>query len=180
MASRHTSRDIGSCRVEEADVTFHCSKTARAVLPSTMTDGTETLCSPLVAFSVISPLGPVRRAWPSNSVHRRGGLEFPELRMICGHIGYPWTLEMIAVATKHANVFNDTSAYKAKRYPVELVQYLNKNCRKKVLFGTNYPMITAAQCLRGLDELITDDQVKELFLRRNAERVFRHKASEIE
>lgn len=99
-------------------------------------------------------------------------IEFPELRMVCGHIGYPWTLEMIAVATKHPNVFIDTSAYTAKRYPAELVGYLNKNGRKKVLFGTNYPMITAAQCLKGLDELITDDEVKELFLYRTAQQVF--------
>ncbi|MBI5249764.1 MAG: amidohydrolase [Desulfomonile tiedjei] len=100
-------------------------------------------------------------------------LDFPELRIVCGHIGYPWTLEMIAVATKHENVFIDTSAYSAKRYPAELVEYLNKNGRKKVLFGTNYPMITAAQCLKGLDELITDDDVKESFLYRNAQQVFR-------
>jgi uncharacterized protein len=100
-------------------------------------------------------------------------LEFPELRMVCGHIGYPWTQEMIAVATKHPNVFIDTSAYTAKRYPAELVGYLNKNGRKKVLFGTNYPMITAAQCLKGLDELITDNEVKELFLYRTAQQVFK-------
>jgi hypothetical protein len=100
-------------------------------------------------------------------------LEFPELRIVCGHIGYPWTLEMIAVATKHPNVFIDTSAYIAKRFPAELVQYLNKNGRNKVLFGTNYPMITAAKCLKGLDDLIADDEVKEMFLHRNAEEIFR-------
>jgi predicted TIM-barrel fold metal-dependent hydrolase len=100
-------------------------------------------------------------------------LEFPELRIVCGHIGYPWTTEMIAVATKHPNVFVDTSAYTAKRYPAELVEYLKKNGRKKVLFGTNYPMITAAQCLKGLDEIITDDEIRELFLFRTAQEVFR-------
>ena len=47
-------------------------------------------------------------------------LDFPELRIVCGHIGYPWTTEMIAVATKHENVYIDTSAYTAKRYPKEL------------------------------------------------------------
>jgi len=100
-------------------------------------------------------------------------LEFPELKIVCGHIGYPWTVEMIAVATKHPNVFIDTSAYTAKRFPAELVQYLNKHGRKKVLFGTNYPMLTAARCLEGLNELISDDEVKELFLYRNAQQVFK-------
>jgi hypothetical protein len=100
-------------------------------------------------------------------------LEFPELKMVCGHIGYPWTTEMITVATKYPNVFIDTSAYIAKRYPPELVDYLNKHGRKKVLFGTNYPMLTAAKCLEGLDELKLDKEVEELFLYGNAQRVFK-------
>jgi hypothetical protein len=44
-------------------------------------------------------------------------LKFPSLSIICGHIGYPWTQEMIGVAWKHANVYIDTSAYLPKYYP---------------------------------------------------------------
>ncbi|MBM4446104.1 MAG: amidohydrolase [Chloroflexi bacterium] len=99
-------------------------------------------------------------------------IEFPELRIVGGHIGYPWTVEMIAVATKHPNVYIDTSAYTAKRYPKEFVDYLKKNGQKKVLFGTNYPMITAAMCLKDLDALGLDDEVKKLFLCENAKRVY--------
>jgi len=100
-------------------------------------------------------------------------IEFPELKIVCGHIGYPWTTEMIAVATKHPNVFIDTSAYTAKRYPQELVTYMKTNGRKKVLFGTNYPMILPSKCLEDLDSLGLDEEGKELFLHQNAERVFR-------
>src|SRR5689334_19428102 len=69
-------------------------------------------------------------------------LEFPELTIVAGHIGYPWTTEMIALATKYPNVHIDTSAYTVRRYPPELVTYLRTNGRRKILFGTNYPMIT--------------------------------------
>ncbi|MGA2333059.1 MAG: amidohydrolase family protein [Syntrophales bacterium] len=100
-------------------------------------------------------------------------IEFPELKIVCGHIGYPWTTEMIAVATKHPNVFIDTSAYTAKRYPPELVAYMKTNGRKKVLFGTNYPMILPDKCLEDLDSLGLDEEGKELFLHQNAESVFR-------
>ena len=31
-------------------------------------------------------------------------LDFPELKLVGGHIGYPWTDEAIAVATKHAAI----------------------------------------------------------------------------
>ena len=100
-------------------------------------------------------------------------IEFSDLRMVCGHIGYPWTTEMIAVATKHLNVFIDTSAYTAKRYPQELVDYMKKHGKEKVMFGTNYPMITQEKCLEDIDPLGLDEEVKELFLYQNAERVFK-------
>ena len=99
-------------------------------------------------------------------------IEFPELQIVGGHIGYPWTTEMIAVATKHENVYIDTSAYTAKRFPPELVSYMQKNGKKKVMFGTNYPMITPAMCLKDLDTLNLTDEVKQLFLHENAQRVF--------
>ena len=99
-------------------------------------------------------------------------IDFPELVIVCGQIGYPWTTEMIAVADKHPNVYIDTSAYTAGRYPPELVAYMQGRGRSKVLFGTNYPMITAAHALAGIGDLDLDDETTELFLRRNAERLF--------
>ncbi len=76
------------------------------------------------------------------------------------------------MATKHENVYIDTSAYVAKRFPPELIVYMQKNGKKKVMFGTNYPMITAAMCLKDLDGLQLADEVKRLFLSENAVRVF--------
>src|SRR5207244_3285063 len=64
-------------------------------------------------------------------------LEFPELVIVAGHIGYPWTDEMIALSRKYPNVHIDTSAYTSKRYPLELVAYMQAGGRRKVLFGTN-------------------------------------------
>lgn len=99
-------------------------------------------------------------------------IDFPELKIVGGHIGYPWTDEAIAVATKHQNVYIDTSAYTARRYPPALVEYMRGHGRYKVMFGTNYPMITPAKCLEDLDELGLDDEVRDLFLSGNAQRVF--------
>ncbi|MDM4772314.1 amidohydrolase family protein [Solimonas sp. SE-A11] len=99
-------------------------------------------------------------------------LDFPELVIVGGHIGYPWTDEAIAVATKHENVYIDTSAYTMQRYPAALVEYLRGHGRHKVLFGTNYPMILPAKALEGLDALGLDDEAKGLFLSGNAARVF--------
>ncbi len=100
-------------------------------------------------------------------------LDFPELVIVGGHIGYPWTEEAIAVATKHENVYIDTSAYTVRRYPRALVDFMRGHGRSKVLFGTNYPMITPAKALEGLDELSLDDAARRLFLGGNAHRVFK-------
>ncbi len=99
-------------------------------------------------------------------------IDFPELTIVGGHIGYPWTDEAIAVATKHENVYIDTSAYVAKRYPAALVEFMRGHGRRKVLFGSNYPMIQPGQALEGLARLGLDEQALALFLADNARRVY--------
>ena len=100
-------------------------------------------------------------------------IDFPELVIVGGHIGYPWTDEMIAVCTKHPNVYIDTSAYTVKRFPQSLVAYLAGHGRNKVMFGTNWPMIAPKKALEGLDGLGLDVKGRALFLAGNAARVFR-------
>jgi uncharacterized protein len=99
-------------------------------------------------------------------------LEFPELVIVAGHIGYPWTSEMICLATKYPNVYIDTSAYKASRYPRDLVDYLRGHGRRKVMFGSNHPAWPATDCLADLPALNLDQETTELFLHGNAERAF--------
>ena len=65
---------------------------------------------------------------------RSGGAGVPGTDHRRGHIGYPWTDEAIAVATKHRNVYIDTSAYTVDRYPPQLVDYLKHHGSQKVLF----------------------------------------------
>jgi predicted TIM-barrel fold metal-dependent hydrolase len=98
--------------------------------------------------------------------------DFPELVIVGGHIGYPWTGEMIAMATKYPNVYIDTSAYKPSRYPPELVRFMAGHGRRKVLFGSNFPMIQPAACMAQLDLLGLDEEATALFLHDNAARVF--------
>lgn len=100
-------------------------------------------------------------------------LDFPELVVVGGHLGYPWTDQAITVATKHESFFIDTSAYTVRRYPAPLVDYMKRNGATKVLFGTNFPMIAPKKALAGLDDLGLADDVRAAFLAGNAKRVFR-------
>lgn len=99
-------------------------------------------------------------------------IDLPELTIVGGHIGYPWTEEMVAVARKHERVLIDTSAYTARRYPPELVRYLQRDGAKKVLFGSNWPMLPPARCLEDLDALELTPDARAAFLGGNAQRVF--------
>jgi uncharacterized protein len=94
-------------------------------------------------------------------------------RWVDAHIGYPWTEEMITLARKHENVYIDTSAYTSKRIPAELTAYVRTGGgRRKVLFGSNYPMIAPKAALADLDLLRLDEEARELYLAGNAKRVF--------
>ena len=119
--------------------------------------------------------GPLRASEPGRPIPYLDhvALEFPELRIVGGHVGVPWLTEVISLCTKYPNVFVDTSAYTAARYPAELVAYLKGHGRSKVLFGSNHPFWPARDCLVGLSELGLDDASQRLFLTDNARRAFR-------
>jgi len=120
--------------------------------------------------------GPMRRSETGRPIPYidEVALDFPELQIVCGHVGYPWTEEMVAVARKHTNVFIDTSAYTTKRLPEELIRFMRTGTgSRKVLFGTNYPMIGHQHALVGLDELGLSDETVHDYLHGNAVRVFK-------
>jgi predicted TIM-barrel fold metal-dependent hydrolase len=103
----------------------------------------------------------------------RVALDFPELVIVGGHIGHPWTNEMIGVVWKHDNVYLDTSAYLPRYYPAELVHFMNTYGKGKVMFGTNWPQLRHDCALAQLDGLGLTDEAREEFLARAAARVFK-------
>ena len=119
--------------------------------------------------------GPMRPSEPGRPIPYLDNVahEFPELRIVGGHIGSPWVAEMISLMMKHPNVYVDTSAYKASRFPQELVAYMRGPGKRKVMFGTNYPMLTPAECLDGIAALGLGDEVLQLYLADNARRAFK-------
>eukprot|EP00928_Gymnodinium_smaydae_P037254 TRINITY_DN25894_c0_g1_i1.p1 TRINITY_DN25894_c0_g1~~TRINITY_DN25894_c0_g1_i1.p1 ORF type:complete len:290 (+),score=22.80 TRINITY_DN25894_c0_g1_i1:73-942(+) len=100
-------------------------------------------------------------------------LDFPSLAVVGGHIGAPWTHEMIFLADKFPNLYIDTSAYVPSRFPHELVEYIKGRGRARVMFGSNFPMIQHALLSQQLDTLKLSDEVKKLYLIENAKRVFK-------
>ena len=118
--------------------------------------------------------GPLMPSGPGRPIPHleRVALDFPELTIVAGHIGAPWTEEMIFLSRKFENVYIDTSAYRPRRYPLALVNFLKGRGRRKVLFGSNFPMLTPALCIQDLPGLGLDDETTRLFLHDNAARIF--------
>jgi len=100
-------------------------------------------------------------------------LYFPELRIVAAHTGWPWTEELIAMATKHPNVYIGTSAYAPKYWDKSLVRFINSQGRGKALFGTDYPLVTHHEALEQIDALGLSEKAKEQFLRETPLKVFK-------
>ncbi|KZS61303.1 hypothetical protein A4G26_11210 [Mycobacterium kansasii] len=102
----------------------------------------------------------------------RVAVDFPQLRIVAGHIGWPWTEEMIAVAAKHPNVWIDTSAHMPKYYPHQFVHFLKTYGRHKCIWASDWPVLTFAAAMTGLAALELKPEVERLFLHDNAVSAF--------
>ncbi len=100
-------------------------------------------------------------------------LTFPELRIVGGHIGHPWTDEMIGLAWKHDNVFIDTSAYAPRYYPPQFLHYLRTYGQDKVLFATNFPQLPLDKCVQQVRAFGLPAEIERKFLFENARAVFK-------
>jgi predicted TIM-barrel fold metal-dependent hydrolase len=99
--------------------------------------------------------------------------DFPELKLIGIHIGWPWTEEMIAVAYKHRNVYIGSDAYGPKHWDPSFVRFINSWGSKKVLFGTDYPVIDPERAVREILELGLRPESLQRFMRDNARELYK-------
>ena len=97
--------------------------------------------------------------------------DFPDLTIILAHPSFPWQDEALSVATHKANVYIDLSGWSPKYFPPQLVQYANTVLKHKVLFGSDYPLITPDRWMADFAELPIRDEVRPLILKENAIRV---------
>lgn len=99
-------------------------------------------------------------------------LDFPELVVVGGHVGFPFLDELVTMTVKFPNFHVDTSAYAAHRLPPAFVEWMKGLGRDRVMFGTNWPMLSPSQCLARLDDLGLTPELREAYLSGNARRVF--------
>jgi hypothetical protein len=94
--------------------------------------------------------------------------DFPELRIVLAHPSFPWQDEAISICLHKANVWIDLSGWSPKYFPAQLLQYANTQLRHKVLFGSDYPLITPDRWLADFAQAAFRDEVRPLILKENA------------
>ncbi len=99
--------------------------------------------------------------------------DFPGLDIILAHPSFPWQEEALAISVHKPNVYIDLSGWSPKYFPEILVQYINTRLSHKMLFGSDYPLITPDRWLADFEKLPIKDEVKPLVLRENAIRLLK-------
>ncbi len=99
-------------------------------------------------------------------------LAFPDLTIIGCHLGQPWEDEMMILAWKHPNIYVETSARTPKYWPQSFIDFTKGRGRDKVLWATDYPLLTFERTLAELEELGLSDEVFRKVVRDNAVRAF--------
>ena len=98
-------------------------------------------------------------------------VDFPELKIVLAHPSFPWQDEAISVALHKQQVYIDLSGWSPKYFPPLLVRYANTQLRDRVLFGSDYPMITPDRWLSDFEQADFRDEVRPLILKDNAARL---------
>lgn len=92
----------------------------------------------------------------------------PQLTVVAAHFGWPWHMDLIAVALHKTNVYIDISGWSPKRIPAEVVRELKGRLSGQFVWGSDFPFISPDRCLDELDEL---GLTSETLLRDNAARI---------
>jgi uncharacterized protein len=97
--------------------------------------------------------------------------DHPDLTIILAHPSVPWQDAAISMATHKANVYIDLSGWSPKYFPPQLVRAANGLLKRKVLFGSDYPVITPDRWLADFAALDIKPEVRPLILKQNAAHV---------
>ena len=108
----------------------------------------------------------------SNPMHLDDvAIEFPDMQIVMAHPSFPWQDEALSVATHKPNVWIDLSGWSPKYFPKQLVQYANTLLKDRILFGSDYPLITPDRWMKDFEDAGFKPEVMPGILKDNAVRL---------
>jgi predicted TIM-barrel fold metal-dependent hydrolase len=99
-------------------------------------------------------------------------VDFPELEIILAHPSFPWQDEALSMAMHKPKIHLDLSGWSPKYFPARLVRYASTMLQDKVLFGSDFPLITPDRWLDDFDTLDIPEPARSKILLGNARRLF--------
>ena len=95
----------------------------------------------------------------------------PELTVVAAHFGWPWHMELVAMALHKTNIYLDISGWSPRRIPAEVVHELRGRLSEQFLWGSDFPFLTPERCLAELDSLDLPGPALDRLLHENASRI---------
>ncbi len=96
---------------------------------------------------------------------------FPDLKIIAAHFGYPWHLELLAMALHKTNIYIDISGWAPRYIPAEVLRDMKGRLQDQFLFGSDYPFLQPKRCLDELSALELPEAVLQKVLLDNGKRL---------
>jgi len=100
-------------------------------------------------------------------------VDFPDMPIILAHPSFPWQEEALSVATHKPQVYIDLSGWSPKYFPPILVQYANTLLKDKVLFGSDYPVMSPERWMEEFEKLPIRPEVKQKIFKENAAKLLK-------
>jgi predicted TIM-barrel fold metal-dependent hydrolase len=97
--------------------------------------------------------------------------DFPDMPIVLAHPSFPWQEEALSVATHKPQVYIDLSGWSPKYFPPILIQYANTLLKDKILFGSDYPVISPQKWMEEFAKLPIKPEVRPLIMKENAARL---------
>jgi hypothetical protein len=108
----------------------------------------------------------------SNPMHLDDvAIDFPDMQIVVAHPSWPWQDEALSLAMHKPNVWIDLSGWRPKYFPPQLVQYANTLLKDRMLFGSDFPLITPERWMQDFTEAGFREEVRPLILKENATRL---------
>jgi uncharacterized protein len=99
-------------------------------------------------------------------------VDFPDMPIVLAHPSFPWQDEAISICLHKPQVYIDLSGWSPKYFSPTLVQYANTLLKHKVLFGSDYPLLTPDRWMADFEKVAFREDVKPLIMKENARRLF--------
>ena len=96
---------------------------------------------------------------------------FPDLQIVAAHFGFPWHLELLAMALHKTNIWIDISGWAPHYIPAEVQREMKGRLQDQFLFGSDYPFVHPQRCIDELEAMDMKAEIRQKLLLGNARRL---------